>query len=96
MKFYDVDGDGNVTYEEFLRGLREPLTDRRKKMVQKAFALMDKDGSGKITVVDIGHIYDVSHNQDFNEGRKTKEEILNDFLSGFEGVKGNDDGVVTW
>jgi Ca2+-binding EF-hand superfamily protein len=22
MKFYDVDGDGNITYEEFVRGLR--------------------------------------------------------------------------
>jgi len=22
MKFYDVDGDGNIGYEEFLRGLR--------------------------------------------------------------------------
>jgi hypothetical protein len=22
MKYYDVDGDGNISYEEFLRGLR--------------------------------------------------------------------------
>lgn len=22
MKYYDVDGDGNITYDEFLRGLR--------------------------------------------------------------------------
>lgn len=22
MKYYDVDGDGNVSYEEFIRGLR--------------------------------------------------------------------------
>jgi len=22
MKHYDMDGDGNITYEEFLRGLR--------------------------------------------------------------------------
>jgi Ca2+-binding EF-hand superfamily protein len=33
MKYYDVDGDGNVSYEEFLRGLRDELTERRKKMV---------------------------------------------------------------
>jgi Ca2+-binding EF-hand superfamily protein len=33
MKYYDVDGDGNITYEEFIRGLRDPLSDRRKKMV---------------------------------------------------------------
>jgi Ca2+-binding EF-hand superfamily protein len=62
MKYYDIDGDGNITYEEFLRGLREPLTERRLKIVQKAFAIMDKDGSGKITVKDIYHVYDVSRN----------------------------------
>jgi hypothetical protein len=37
MKYYDIDGDGNITYEEFIRGLREPLTERRLKMVEKAF-----------------------------------------------------------
>jgi len=29
MKFYDVNGDGNISFEEFLRGLRSPLTERR-------------------------------------------------------------------
>mmetsp|Transcript_42301 Transcript_42301/g.30511 ORF Transcript_42301/g.30511 Transcript_42301/m.30511 type:complete len:96 (-) Transcript_42301:606-893(-) len=62
MKFYDIDGDGNITYEEFLRGLREPLTERRLNMVKKAFALMDRDGSGILGVKDIAHLYDVSHN----------------------------------
>ena len=62
MKFYDIDGDGNITYEEFLRGLREPLTERRLNMVKKAFHLMDRDGSGVLGVKDIAHIYAVSHN----------------------------------
>jgi Ca2+-binding EF-hand superfamily protein len=38
MKYYDVDGDGNICYEEFIRGLREPLNERRAKIVEKAFA----------------------------------------------------------
>jgi Ca2+-binding EF-hand superfamily protein len=50
MKYYDIDGDGNIGYEEFIRGLREPLNERRTNMVKKAFEQMDKDGSGKITV----------------------------------------------
>jgi calcyphosin len=60
MKYYDVDGDGNVSYEEFLRGLREPLNERRQKIVAKAFKLMDKSGNGEITIEDISAIYDVS------------------------------------
>ncbi len=96
MKFYDVDGDGNITYDEFVRGLREPLSERRLAMVKRAFALMDKDGSGQVTVSDIAKVYDVTQNKEFKEGKKSKEEVLEDFLSGFEGVKGNRDGTITW
>jgi len=41
-----VNGDGNISYEEFLSGLREELTERRLVMVQKAFSSLDRDGSG--------------------------------------------------
>lgn len=96
MKYYDIDGDGNITYEEFIRGLREPLSDRRKKMVEKAFAQMDRNGSGEITVKDVDAIYDVSQNADFIEGKLTREEVIMQFLDGFDGMKGNNDGKITW
>lgn len=96
MKFYDVDGDGNVSYEEFLSGLREELSERRVNMVKKAFKMLDRDASGKITTSDIAGIYDVSMNPEFLEGRKTKEEILVEFLNNFDGARGNNDGIVTW
>jgi len=38
----------------------------------------------------------VSCNPEFVEGRKTKEQILADFLNQFDGSRGNNDGVVTW
>jgi Ca2+-binding EF-hand superfamily protein len=53
MKYYDVDGDGNVSYEEFLRGLRDDMTPRRANMVNKVFQMMDRDGSGVIQMADI-------------------------------------------
>ena len=96
MKYYDIDGDGSISFDEFLRGLREPLTARRLNMVKKAFQIMDKDSSGKVTVNDIYQVYDVTRNKDFIEGKKSREEILNDFLAGFEGVNGNRDGIITW
>merc|ERR1719451_124826 len=65
-------------------------------MVKKAFAMLDKDGSGKITVSDIQGIYDVSMNPEFLEGKKTKDEILAEFLNNFDGARGNNDGCVTW
>jgi len=95
MKYYDVDGDGNITYEEFIRGLRDPLSERRKAMVDKAFALIDRNNSGDITMADIEAIYDVSQNQDFIDGTKTRQEILEEFLNGFDGMRGNNDGTVS-
>jgi Ca2+-binding EF-hand superfamily protein len=65
-------------------------------MVKKAFMMLDTYQTGKITVSDIVHIYDVSMNPEFLEGRKTKEEILSEFLNNFDGPRGNNDGVVTW
>jgi hypothetical protein len=34
-------------------------------------------------------------NPDYIEGRKSKEQILTEFLSNFEGAKGNRDGIIT-
>ena len=96
MKYYDSNQDGNVSYEEFLNGLKDELTERRLVMVKKAFAMMDKSGNGTISKEDICNIYDVSMNPEFLEGRKTKDEILNEFLSNFEGNKGNKDGIIEW
>ena len=96
MKFYDVDSDGNITYDEFLSGLRDELSERRLNMVKKAFVMLDKDGSGKLTTSDIAGIYDVSMNAEFLEGKKTKDEILTEFLNNFDGARGNNDGIVTW
>jgi Ca2+-binding EF-hand superfamily protein len=53
MKYYDIDGDGNVSYEEFLRGLRDELTPRRRAIVDKAFAMMDRDNSGQLSIQDL-------------------------------------------
>ena len=64
-------------------------------MVDKAFALIDRSGNGSISIEDIDAIYDVSQNQDFIDGRKTREEILQEFLNGFDGMRGNNDGTIT-
>lgn len=95
MKYYDVDGDGQINLEEFLRGLRDALTERREAMVWRAFSLMDRDGSGTIEAKDVAHLYDVSQHREFIEQTKTKEEILDDFLNSFDGVKGNNDGIIS-
>ena len=85
----------NFKLADFDLNLRDELTPRRLAMVNKAFAMMDRDGSGVLDINDIASIYDVSMNPEFLEGRKTREEILGDFLNNFDGARGNNDGKVT-
>jgi Ca2+-binding EF-hand superfamily protein len=64
-------------------------------MVEKAFTTLDKDKSGQITFSDVANLYDVSKSKDFISGKKSREEIVTDFLNGFDGASGNNDGIIT-
>merc|ERR1719498_745452 len=64
-------------------------------MIANAFTMMDKDGSGVLTVSDIAGFFDVSQNKEFIAGQKTKQQILAEFLDQFDGARGNNDGKVT-
>lgn len=73
MKYYDTNGDGVISFEEFLRALKDDLNERCQAIVDKAFRILDRDGSGVININDIKNIYDVSSHPDFLEGRLTKD-----------------------
>jgi len=73
MKFYDTNGDGVISFEEFLRALKDDLNERCQAIVDKAFRILDRDGSGVVNINDIKNIYDVSSHPDFLEGRLTKD-----------------------
>jgi len=53
-------------------------------MVHQAYKVLDKDGSGQVTLEDIRIAYDVSYHPDFQSGRKSADEILSDFMSLWE------------
>ena len=48
FKYFDRNNDGKVDYDEFLRGIRGDLSDRRKRMIQLAYKKLDKTGDGKV------------------------------------------------
>ena len=82
---FDRDRNGFVDITEFLVGIRGELNERRKKMIRLAFDILDKDGSGFVTVEEIADVYDVSANPDVQCGKKTIEEALKDFLANGRG-----------
>lgn len=53
-------------------------------MVGLAFETLDADGSGVVELEDIRGVFDASAHPDFIGGERTEEEILLEFLSGFD------------
>jgi Ca2+-binding EF-hand superfamily protein len=48
-KYYDVDGDGNISYHEFVNALSDNrLCKRKTDMIEKAWMVLDKEQKGEI------------------------------------------------
>lgn len=56
----------------------------RKLLVQKAFKKLDIDNNGQIDIRDIKNIYDTSRHPSVVQGKKTPDEVLEEFLTTFE------------
>eukprot|EP00727_Mastigamoeba_balamuthi_P012359 m51a1_g7746 putative calcyphosin-like protein (221) ;mRNA; r:23716-24603 len=90
---FDRNKDGSITYTEFLRSMRGTLNDARKAVVKKAFDKLDRDGSGVITVDDVRGVYSVKTNPEVVSGKKSADEVLQEFLGSFDGP--DRDGKIT-
>jgi Ca2+-binding EF-hand superfamily protein len=87
MKYYDADQDGNISPSElsqFVNDLREPMNSRRNLMVTKVYNYLDQELTGKITVAAVQDRYDVTYHPEFKKGNKTRDQLVNYFLSKFE------------
>jgi Ca2+-binding EF-hand superfamily protein len=82
--YMDYDHSGLIEYDEFLRSIRGPMNQNRKRIVAKAFAILDKDGGGFIDINDIRGVYSASKHPDVISGKKTEQQILQEFLETFE------------
>jgi Ca2+-binding EF-hand superfamily protein len=91
---FDADRSGNIDFEEFIQGVRDPLTDRRLRLVQTAFHKLDKDGDGAVDASEIASLYDASKHPDVLSNKRTTEDIYTEFLDTFD-VGGVHDGKVT-
>jgi Ca2+-binding EF-hand superfamily protein len=65
LKYFDTNHDGKLSFDEFLRAIRGDLNERRRGMVHQAYKVLDKDGSGQVTIADIEIAYDTSQHPDF-------------------------------
>lgn len=90
--FFDKGGGDGVSYDEYIRAVRGDMNDFRAGWVNKAFDIMDKDGSGVIDMQDLTQAYDVSKNPAVQSGKQTPTEAYQVFLNNFDA---SHDGKVT-
>lgn len=84
FNFFDRDKNGQLNYDEFLLGVRGPINNFRKKLVEQAFVKFDRDGSGTVTVDDLKGLYNAKFHPDVKAGKKTEEQVFKEFLNTFE------------
>lgn len=84
FRTFDYDNSGLVSYDEFLRTIRGPMSPFRKSIVAKAFIKMDKDGNGYIDINDLHGVYNATKHPDVISGKKTEDQVLGEFLETFE------------
>ena len=81
---FDLDKSGEISYDEFLRGVIGEMNDFRMKLANRAFKIMDKDKSGEIDINDLRGVYNAKFHPDVKTGKKTEDEVLAEFLDTFE------------
>jgi hypothetical protein len=80
----DINSDGQIDYEEFLRSIVGEMNPFRKTIVSKAFAKMDSNSNGYIEISDIKQKFNAKKHPDVLMGRKDENEVLYEFLDTFE------------
>ena len=83
----------SLSFDEFLKGLRGPMSDCRKALVNLAFDVVDATGDNQVTVDDLKGIYDCSGHPGIIDGSMTEEDVLGHFVDAWD--QGDKDGVVT-
>ena len=93
IKNFDSNRDGKLSFTELLRALQGDLSARRTAVIDAAYAKLDKDGSGLVTLEDVKAVYDASYHPEVAAGHMSAEQALLNFMGVWETHK--KDGIVT-
>lgn len=77
---FDIDGNGTIAYEEFIKALRGQMNNRRMDLIRMAFESFEKDNWNRVTLKTIANHYDVSQHPSVLNGKITPTEALYEFM----------------
>lgn len=71
LKYFDKDGSGQISLQEFMTKIRGDLNTARMSWVQAAYDKLDVTGDGKVTLEDIAKTIDISNFPEVVNGQVT-------------------------
>ena len=91
-RLLDRNGDGTISYDEFLYQMAPPLSEERIKWINKAFDKLDVDGSGLVNIADIQAVHNPKTSELVKMGKTTANEIFANLLASYDQ---DGDGTIT-
>mgnify|MGYP001819325319 CR=1 FL=1 len=92
---FDKDGNGTISFDEFVVGLRGDLSGVRLDIVKEAFKRADRSGDGVFDIKDFMEVYNVTEHPKYKIGEWDEGRIFEAFLQFYQPDKSKRDGMVT-
>jgi Ca2+-binding EF-hand superfamily protein len=92
IRLLDRDGNGRISYDEFLYQMAPPLSEERIRWINKAFDKLDVDGSGKVSIADVEAVHNPKSSELIRMGKTTASAIFANLLRSFDE---DGDGLIT-
>eukprot|EP00659_Diplonema_papillatum_P010291 gene10291-15825_t len=91
---FDKNGDGSVSFDEFVAAVRGSMNEERKMAVASAFKKIDYNKDGVLTVDDLAQFYCPKYHPKVITGEVAEADVLRKFLNCFDSK--DKDGIVTY
>jgi len=89
----DKEGNGTLSFDEFMNAVRGGINKRRKNLILMAFDVLDKNGNGVVEMDDVAQAFRPAGHAEVMAGAMGESEALRHFLGQFDSVE--KDGIVT-
>merc|ERR1711988_481642 len=96
FRHFDFNADGSVHYDEFLHGIRRPLSSNRLLHVRKIFNMVDSNGNNVAYLADIANAFNAQNTPQVLDGMATADQVLENFLETLDAKKTSTNGLITF
>ena len=83
FSLFDPNKTGKINYDDFIKGLIGNISPRRDYLIKRIFNVIS-NGKNELSINDLKNNYNASRDPEWVARKKTKEEIINDFIDNLQ------------